>query len=458
MIQISDFACALFCVTVNGFSTVLFWYFCRKIMKHFGYWKQTFTLLKILILTILIPWQYIPFKLYEMVVIHGWWRIIPQYDIDIALSGVLLVWSAGTLIKGRKVLRPFFKITNSLKKREAADEATLSLYREIAAEMSLRHLPRLYITDNRIIPFLLHSFPATIYLPENLADREHLEVSLRHELMHYLHKDHVWAWLLRICTIIQWWNPFLGELEYQYSEWSEYANDSDNIGRAFGKSRYFGAILDVVENYKEENAFAHGLGETQSSIERRIMMLSKGRKTKRENKGWLVNTILALTLILCVLATLLVDNVSTYAYYIAYQEASQSRDEIIEYIPVEHMEIQESGFPENMKIETGEVDYGNSTRSIPSFSWDVAGNTAVTSNSFYLKKGQQVMISIGSTTPSGISVKFGVLRVTTNTKSSITAPAPVSYSFTASAAGYYKVFVENTGTASFSVYGAFMVI
>ena len=460
MIQlICDLACWLFCMTINGICAAGVWYVYQKITKPYGYWKQSYVLIKILILISLIPLQYILFILYERFMLHGWRWIIPQYDIGIVLAVVLLVWLFGAIRKGIRILKLFYLQKKRLKDRKTADLETEKRYRNIAADMGLHHVPQLYTTDECVIPFLFHSFPAAIYLPENLMDQDQFEVSVRHELTHHMHRDHIWAWLLRICCILQWWNPFMKRLEEQYSEWSEYANDNEVIEKSCNKKHYFEVIMDILENHGERNVYAQGLGsDTKDDIETRIDMYNRGRKAQKCRKTWRVNVLLAVTLITSITVTLLLDTVASYAYYNVYQEASKSRDVDEKYIPVKYTEQTEIGFPEGMTVIEGEVTDSDSDSKAPSFNWTVPGNTTVTSSSFYLEKGQQVAIYVVSTNPAGISVKFGLLRVATNTKNYITAPAPASYIFTAPAAGYYKVFVENTGGTAFTVNGTYVIL
>jgi beta-lactamase regulating signal transducer with metallopeptidase domain len=446
-------------MTLNGLCAAAVWYVYRKITEPYGYWKQSYVLIKILILFSLIPVQYILFQLYERLIIRGWWRIIPQYDISIVMSIVLLVWLGGAIRKGIRILSSFFLQKKRLKGSEIADTETIRRYRTIASKMGLRRVPKLYTFDNCAIPFLFHSFPAAICLPENLMDQEQMEISIQHELTHYMHRDHLWAWLLRICCILQWWNPFMNYMERQYREWSEYADDSEIIGKPFDTRYYFEVIMDILENRGGRNVYAQSLGsETTDDIEMRIEMYNKGRKARRSRKTWRVNTLLALALIACITVTMLFGNVASYAYYNAYQEASSMRDIEEEYIPEVYTEQTETGFPKNMEVIEGEVtDLGTGSKA-PSFIWNVPGNTAMTSSSFYLEKGQQAAISILSTNPAGISVKFGLLRVATNSKIYITASAPVSYVFTAPAAGYYKMFVENTGGSAYTVNGTYVIL
>jgi len=289
-------------------------------------------------------------------------------------------------------------------------------------------------------------------------NHDQMEVSLRHELTHYMHRDHIWAWLLRICSILQWWNPFIKRLEQQYSEWSEYANDNDIIGKPFKKNYYFETIMDILETHGERNVFAQSLGtDTPDEIEMRIDMYSRGIKSRKNRRMWRANVLFALAMIICLTVTLLLNNVASYAYYYAYQAASDQRDVEEEYVPKVYEEQTEDGFREGMTVIEGEVIDSGSDSKAPSFNWNVPGNTTVTSSSFYLEKGQQALIYVSSTNPTGISVKFGLLRVSTNTKTYITAPAPVSHIFTAPAAGYYKLFVENSGFTTFSVYGSYTI-
>ena len=461
MIQlICELACGLFCMTVNGICAAGVWYVYQKISKSYGYRKQSYVLIKIFILISLIPLQFIFFILYERLM-HGWFRIVPQLDIGIVLSIVLLVWLFGAIRKGIRILRPFYLQKKRLNDRKIADIETDKRYRDISADMGLRHVPQLYTTYECAVPFLFHSFPPAIYLPENLTDQEQLEVSLRHELTHYMHRDHIWAWLLRICCILQWWNPFMKRLQEQYSEWSEYASDNEVIERSCDKKRYFEVILDILENHGESNAYAQGLGtDTSDDIETRIDMYNRGRKAKKSRKIWRANALLALALITCIAVTLFVDDVASYAYYNVYQAASELRDVEEEYIPVEYTVQTEIGFPEGMTVIEGEVTDLDSDSKVPSFNWSIPGNTTMTSSSVYLEKGQQTVISVIPTDSAGISVKFGLLHVEANEKTyiDITAPAYATYVFTAPAAGDYKVFVENTGNTAFTVIGTFLIM
>ena len=460
MIQlISDLACSLFCVTVNGFVSTLFWLIYEKKVRPYGYWKQSYILLKILIVTILIPWQFIPFVLYEKYILHGWRLIIPQYDISIALSILLLVWACGAIRKGIIILFQFHQEKAKLKCREKADTDTERQYKSIAAKMGLNRIPRLYKTEEYDVPFLFHSIPAVIYLPKIELDQDQLVVSLQHELTHYIHRDNIWAWLVRICRILQWWNPFIDCLESQYIEWSEYANDSDVIRKYCDKNHYFETIMCIIDNHEKKEVFGHGLGvESSDEIEMRVDMFKKSRKSKSKKKGGIVNVLLSMTLIACVSVTLFLDSVASHAYYMVYHEVSKLRDVKEENESDALSEQTETGFPENMMVRTGEVTFANSERSVAEFNWNVPVNTTVTSDSFYLNKGQQVIITIATTNPTNISVKYGLLRVATNTKTYVTASAPTTHVFTATVAGYYRVFVENTLGTAFSVYGSYMII
>ena len=461
MIQlICDLTCCLFCVTVNGYAAVGIWLLYEKAVRRFGFWKQSILLFRILIMTILIPWQYIPLALYERYVMHGWWRIMPQLDIDIALSAIMLVWLIAAIQKGRKLRSSFLRAGEGLKDRKTADRETETCYRRIAAEMGIKHVPGLYITAGCEIPYLFHSVPAAVYLPDKPMEKSQLEVSLRHELTHYKHRDHIWAWLIRLCGTLQWWNPFMKQLEKKYAEWSEYANDNSVIMRTGDKKHYFETILNIIEDSdKEEIAFSHGLGtETDDDIEMRVNMFNRRRRTKKQHMGWIVNVLLALTLAVGVTVTLLVDNVASYAYYMVFQEASKFRDPVEEPHVFGYVKETERGFPEGMHVEIGEVIYSDENRSGRTFNWTIAGNSSVTSENFYLKQGQQVAVTIFSTNPAGVSVKFGLLRVSTNTRTSITGPAPVIYIFTAAASGYYKIFTENTRGTSITVYGFYTIM
>ena len=67
-----------------------------------------------------------------------------------------------------------------------------------------------YSTDEITSPCLLGILRPAIYLTKGTArNLRHREHALLHELTHYRHKDHLWAFVRSLCLVIYWFDPLV---------------------------------------------------------------------------------------------------------------------------------------------------------------------------------------------------------------------------------------------------------
>ncbi|MCD7947717.1 MAG: S-layer homology domain-containing protein [Oscillospiraceae bacterium] len=100
----------------------------------------------------------------------------------------------------------FVKTANRWSER-VTDDASLSLFHRLTAEMRIRKQIGLYRCSLIGSPMLLGWAHPKILLPDAQLDAEDLTFILTHELVHYQHRD-IWnACLILAATAVHWFNP-----------------------------------------------------------------------------------------------------------------------------------------------------------------------------------------------------------------------------------------------------------
>ncbi|MCX4350645.1 MAG: M56 family metallopeptidase [Lachnospiraceae bacterium] len=130
----------------------------------------------------------------------------------------------------------------------------LSRRKVAKAAAGRRDIPVFIIEDKLASPCLFGLIPA-IYLPEKgiYQNKEENFCILEHELTHYRHGDHLWAFLRMICLIINWYNPLVWLGAKLSIQDGELACDAGCIKR-LGESKYcfYGEALLAAVTYSRE--------------------------------------------------------------------------------------------------------------------------------------------------------------------------------------------------------------
>ena len=140
----------------------------------------------------------------------------------------------------------------------------------------------LVITNPRFTPF---SFFNIIFLGSDINDQKGLDKIITHEKVHIQQKHSIDIILLELCTIIQWFNPFMWFYKGSLKNTHEFLADEGVLIEGINKTDYqklllnqtIGIQLIGVSNNFSPVRMAWPRG--QSLIKRRLIMMSKS-KTK----------------------------------------------------------------------------------------------------------------------------------------------------------------------------------
>lgn len=219
----------------------------------------------------------------------------PFYTIDsyeVSLWTLFeIVWLVGCLINIIKYIREhmkarYFVLANSLD--VTTREPYASMLTQICSERNQKNRFQILSTSGITKPMLYGVFSPRILIPENMElSREDLYYSLAHEAAHHFHHDLFIKKMLRLITIVYWWNPVCYLLTNKADSILEMRVD-DKI-TALGVetlTSYLHCLVNIGEQavHAEENGLSKSVTMSLLSekdgelVQRYYMMTSTGQK------------------------------------------------------------------------------------------------------------------------------------------------------------------------------------
>ena len=192
------------------------------------------------------------------------------------IIGILILWLYNIIVYGvwrRKIVLNVSKYKNSM-----CYEILELLYEELHIQ---KHIPVL-VSKSINSPILFGFLKTAIILPEKDFTYSELYYSLKHELIHYIHKDS-WKklWLLYV-NIIHWFNPLCWIMrQCAEIDMEKYCDDTVMEGCGFiERKRYCEILLRALENANKQTIFTENLSGGVKIMKNRIQNIVKPARKK----------------------------------------------------------------------------------------------------------------------------------------------------------------------------------
>lgn len=183
-------------------------------------------------------------------------------------------------------------VTQRLRIRRLVRAATLpspsiqALYRGAADGLQTKRLPRLLITDQLESPAIAGTIFPVVFLPAWMArasETERVVWSLRHELTHWRHRDHLAGFVGEVARILFFFHPLVWWIGRKWKVAAEIACDQAMVGTRHDARRYAKQLYEILTRVhaRRRIMLANGLFATRTQIGKRIEILLKTRPRGR---------------------------------------------------------------------------------------------------------------------------------------------------------------------------------
>lgn len=278
---------------------------------------------------------------------------------------------------------------------------------------------------------------------------EDLEMILRHELLHYQHRDTLWKPAFSLVCCIFWFQPLAWNMLKQLECWSEARCDYECV-KKYGGRKYFDMILcKGMEAAERINTMTPMWSRETNELKWRIkcMKANKGKTTSK----WVAVVTTTLMIITSCAATYAADMGVKELYTVAYDATKVERAEAVN-IDLTKNEYEEyTGSIDDWANLTVVEDTSAGMARSRTIEWTIKNNHSYTTGYFWKDKSDTIYIA-GTVSPDGYPLKVGISQPN-GVNRYITPTGRFAHEFSLTQTGLYKVYAENTSGVTLNFIG-----
>ncbi|MDD4370105.1 MAG: M56 family metallopeptidase [Anaerostipes sp.] len=427
----------IFVTSLTGSLLLLYWLLIEKVGMKKGNPKAIYYVLKLIILSYLVPVAYVILKYKDGLFIF--WGT-PE-KLQVTLKVVVCIWSVGFVVQ----LAFYHKKNQELKKiLEKCHNCRHEIYliaMICKKRVGIKRRVLFYQGAKIPVPMVFGIIRPKILIPDVSYTKSELEVALIHELEHCKHRDLLWLFLNNVAVCIHWFNPTIYIVRNQLNRWSEIYADFYAIELIHNIRGYYMEIIQMgAELMNRRTYLVSALYEKKSKLEDRMRSVSLIRKRKPSVR-------MTLIMVGCyfLFGTISVS-AATMGYYIEYHHFKSSMEEEVQVDRIIYSKEKErSDFEVSRFNEISSQSLNEKKTQSPD--WWIKTKSVVLTEVFKGKKGEKVYISTLIAEKNDRIIKRGDVKVgmidQNGRQRYMTGTEDITGIFKLHADGKYRIFVEN---------------
>jgi LCP family protein required for cell wall assembly len=217
------------------------------------------------------------------------------------LAGVAIVWLTGAFIYLSYHLLAYLHFQKRNKRWGilVKQDELLTLLDELRIDLGIRHQITLMKSKQVTSPILVGFVRPTIILPDTEFSKEQYSFILKHELIHYKHRDLYYKILLLIATALHWFNPLIHFMAFHANNDMELYCDEILVahGDISYRETYSLTLLSVMKGNARTNNFllSTSFSGKKKQVRNRFLQIMNAKPTRKGTP-----------LIVCLICTLLI--------------------------------------------------------------------------------------------------------------------------------------------------------
>lgn len=208
------------------------------------------------------------------------------------MSILIVIWVVGILLKVGWKINQLYKFHSAVNCYLPITNATLeNIRKEIQIELGEKEKKiRFYLIPELKTPCLIGLFHPAIILTNIEIQEQYLYYILKHELLHYYHKDIYLKYLIELFGIIYWWNPLYVLLKNKIYGIMEMYTDYIIISNMNKHEvyNYLKCLLHIMTYNKKIEMGIAMIDSPVVILEKRFSLAIEQTKNRSDIKKWLI--------------------------------------------------------------------------------------------------------------------------------------------------------------------------
>lgn len=441
--------------TFTGSILTAAWLITSYLLDKTGHLIISYTLGKVVTVMWVLPAAYFIIELVERLKFTWKGRAFDVSPLILSITHIIVaVWVVaaliGIVIYACKRLRLFAV------RKEAfpCDKDTAEFFDEVKKNMGLERynitLRQSYRTTTAYVTGLVR--PCVVINAQKFTEKE-MQVIFTHELMHVIHKDIWFRYLLALGSIFNFFNPLIWIFSRRFIKYAEFACDYSICSYENGMQEYYETIFNMaIKNNNLYDMLSASLYENKSSLRERMEHVMKSYNVKKKSK---VVAALIVALFVMVSSSMVTGAATLVAgTSVKVAEVTSDENEETTAFDTEYYEAPGEGDADVIEEYDGRADsdgidlYASSGR----FSWKIYAGVRRSTSAFHASSGQRIVLSVFSVSPFH-TVRAGIVQPDGSKRYILVNSA--SHIFDLTMSGTYIVYIQNDTTETLQVEGAY---
>lgn len=440
----SDLFYMIVITTFTGSVLTAAWFITSYLLDKTGYLDVSYRLSKIVVLFWIIPVMYFAIRIADR-----YWFVWNGYVFEtspliINITRITaLIWIAGITAGTVIYIHKRVKISSIKKEAFACNKEMNGFFCEIKEQMGLGKcnitLRQSYRTTTAYVTGLIR--PCVIINADRFSEKE-MRIVFTHELMHVIHNDLWFRYLLAVASVFNFFNPVIWIFSRKFIKYAEYACDYSVCMSENGMHEYYETIFNmVVKNNNLYDMLSASLYENKSSLRERMEHVMRSYNVKKKPKAVVLIILSLFVMMSSAMLTAASTMTAGTSIKIAEVTADEKREAIV--TSTEYYEAADNETSDVIDVYEEDIDSDgiDCYASDGTFSWDVYAGVRRSTSSFYASSGQRIVLSIFSVDPYR-SIKAGIIQPD-GSKRYIIANGNDSHIFELTMSGSYRIYVQN---------------
>lgn len=450
----SDLFYMILGTTFTGSILTVAWFVTSYLLEKTGYLNLAYRLSKVVVLFWIIPVVYLVVMAADKIgfLWNGYAFEVTPVIIRIT-RGTAVFWIAGLLFGIFIYVHKRVKILTARKDAFLCDGNTQKFFNRVKEDMGLGRrniiLRQSYRTNTAYVTGIIR--PCVVINVDRFSEQE-LKVIFTHELMHVIHNDIFFRYLLALVTVFNFFNPLIWMFSEKFIKYAEYSCDYTICGYEEGIREYYETILNMaIRNNNLYDMLSASLYENKSSLRERMEHVMKSYNVTKKSKLVAVLLVALFT----VLGSATIAGAASLIGDTSVKVAEITECEEQEYIlhNTEYYEAADAESDGIIDMYDEELDDGIDTLSSSGdISWEIYAGMRRSTSSFHADSGQKIVVSVFSVSPLH-TVRAGIIQPD-GSKRYVLINSD-SHIFELNMSGSYRVYIQNDSTDKIRVEGCY---
>lgn len=229
---------------------------------------------------------------------------VERFKTNISIIDMIgWIWCLGVIILIIRLFYNYFTFRNKIIKTSNNAYEINEILNLIRKDMGIKKNIDVYVNNNIKSPMIIGFLKFRIIMPNKSISSEDLNLILRHELIHFINKDHWYKLIASIILSLHWFNPLAYYLDKNISESCEYSCDEVlTYDMSISEKQYYSEmLLNFMCSKDIPHVLSNSLSKSKKVLFRRFQLIMNKKIISKKYTFTILSTVVIFAFLLSII-------------------------------------------------------------------------------------------------------------------------------------------------------------